>query len=222
MQARLSTPSRNTEPGLLKSGAVYKSNSSRRIAAAESAVAERLRSRVDPLGVNGHNLLVYNCVREFSNLYSAYAEAHLPRDEIVLLSMHYETVDKVKDNLMRAGVDVERHLADGTLFVFDAQKGYFSGDVEGTFKLALSLADRARRENRRGVTLIGDMGPFYMVSNGVTRMILYELSRPKQYKGFMKSLCCYHRGDFERLDAVKRSSLLSHHATSILVADGQS
>lgn len=164
----------------------------------------------------GHNMLIYDDLVEFRQVYSQYARAFLPEDEIVLLAAQYESVDKVKNNLMDAGVDVPRYINEGTLFVIDAQRGYCGGDVEGTFKLAMTLVSRVKKEKKRGFTWIGDMGSFFGF-NKIHDMMDYELSRPQRFEDVMKTVCCYHARDFENLGARQQEALLDHHCKAILV-----
>jgi hypothetical protein len=173
----------------------------------------------EALAPGGHNMLLYGTARGLREIYCSYAEAFLPADEMLLIGTQYETVEKVKENLKLAGVDVAAHLSDGTLFVVDAQKGYSEPDAKGTFKLALTLVARAKKEGRRGLTWIGDMGSFFGLGR-VEEMMAYELSRPTTFDdALMKTVCCYHKDDFGRLGPGDGQTLLSHHVKTFFVED---
>jgi hypothetical protein len=166
-------------------------------------------------------MLIYKNLNLFRQVYINYALTYLPQNEIVLLATQYEGVESVKNNLIAFGVDVNKHLADGTLFIVDAQQGYFSrgggreeGDVEGTLKLAYTLASRVKKENRSGLTWIGDMGAFFIdFENRAKMMMDYELlSCPQKYEDeSIKTVCCYHSDNFDRLTASQSGALFEHH-----------
>ena len=164
----------------------------------------------------GHHMLVYRNLQTFRQIYSEYAAISLAENEIVLLATQYEAIETVRANLVARGVDVAKHLKDGTLFIVDAQQGYSAGDVEGTFKLALTLAARAKKERRRGFTWLGDMGSFFAFES-IADMMDYELSRPQKYENIMKTVCCYHEQDFATLPERQRKALFDHHYKSIVI-----
>ena len=144
----------------------------------------------------------------------AYAKTFLPQDEIVLFASQYCTPDDFKLQLENSGVNVAKHLSNGTLFIIDAQDGYQGVDVNGTFNMAMSLVQRAKKEKRRGVTWLGDMGSFFAFDK-ICDLIDYELDSPTKYEDSMKTVCCYHRADFARLDDSQKSTLSQHHSKSI-------
>jgi DcmR-like sensory protein len=176
-------------------------------------------SKANLLEPGGHHMLVYKNLNLFRQVYLNYAITHLPQNEIVLLASQYEHVESVKSYLAAFGVNVDKHLADGTLFIVDAQQGYFTGgDIEGTLKLAFTLASRAKKENRSGLTWIGDMGAFFGFED-IARMMDYELqSCPQKYEDEMiKTVCCYHSADFDRLTASQKEALFNHHYKSFMM-----
>lgn len=179
-----------------------------------SDIAKRMEGGLVEPG--GHNILIYDDLAGFRQVYSQYAGMSLPEDEIVLLATQYESIDRVKNNLMDAGINVPRHVKEGTLFVIDAQQGYCGGDVKGTFKLAMTLVSRVKKEKRRGFTWMGDMGSFFGFHK-IHDMMDYELSVPQKFEDVMKTVCCYHARDFENLGSQQQEALLDHHYKSILV-----
>src|ERR687896_451033 len=55
-----------------------------------------------------HNLLVYDDLKTFREIYARCSRALLPQNEIVIIATQYETINSVKNNLQLAGVnDVE-------------------------------------------------------------------------------------------------------------------
>jgi hypothetical protein len=102
--------------------------------------------------------------------------------------------------LRLVGIDVERYLNQGSLFIIDAQHGYQqdADPSNGVWKLCKSLISRAGKEDRRGVTLFGDLGSFFSFEK-IEELVQYELSLPEKYEDTMKGICCYHSKDFENL-----------------------
>ena len=96
-----------------------------------------------------HNLLVYNDLRAFREIYSQYSRALLPENEIIVIGTQYDAIDDVKNTLRLSGVDVERYLNQGTLFIIDAQKGYQDVDSHGLWKFAMSLLSREKKKVER-------------------------------------------------------------------------
>ncbi len=170
----------------------------------------------------GHNLLIYNDLKTLREIISLYSKALLPKNEIVIIGTQYDPIDEVKNALRLSsdddnGSDVEKYLNQGTLFIVDAQQGY-QGDADrsGIWKLCESLISRARKEDRRGVTLFGDLDSFFSFEK-IEELMQYELSLPEKYEDTLKGICCYHSKDFEKLSETQQQTLFDHHFKSILV-----
>jgi hypothetical protein len=163
-----------------------------------------------------HNILVYNDSKAFREIYSRYSRASLTENEIVVIASQYDTVSDVRNTLRLDGVDIERYLNQGTLFIIDAQPGYQDADRSGIWKLCESLISRARKEDRRGITLFGDLGSFSSFEN-IEEMMQYEKSLPQKYEDTMKGICCYHLEDFRNLSETQQQTLFDHHFKSIVV-----
>jgi MEDS: MEthanogen/methylotroph, DcmR Sensory domain len=178
---------------------------------AETTVKKK--SLIEP---GSHILLVYNDLNAFREIYTQYSRALLPQNEIVVIGTQYETVNQVKNILRLSGVDVERYLNEGTLFILDAQPGYQDAGSHGMWKFAKSLVSRVKREGRRGVTWFGDAGSFFSFEK-IEELMQYELSLPQKYEDTIKTVCSYHLKDFEQLKESQKQTLFDHHFKSILV-----
>lgn len=163
-----------------------------------------------------HTMLVYNDLKAFHEIYSQYSRALLPQNEIVLVGTQYEAINNVKNTLRLSGVDVERYLNEGTLFILDAQHGYQDADTHGIWKLARSLLSRVKKEGRQGVTWFGDAGSFFSFER-IEELMQYELSLPQKYEDTIKTVCSYHLKDFEKLTEAQQHTLFDHHFKSIVV-----
>lgn len=163
-----------------------------------------------------HNLLIYNDLKAFREIYSQYSRAWLPENEIIIIGTQYDAIDNVKHVLQLSGVDVETYLNQGTLFIVDAQQGYQQVDSQGLWKFAMSLISRAKKEGRRGVTWFGDLGSFFSFHK-IQELMQYELGRPQKYEDKLKGICCYHSDNFEELTERQQQTLFDHHLKSILI-----
>jgi MEDS: MEthanogen/methylotroph, DcmR Sensory domain len=164
-----------------------------------------------------HNLLIYNDLKAFHEIYEKYVSSLLSQNEIIVISTQYDTIEEVKNTLRLAGIDMESYLSQGTLFILDAQHGYQGVDTYGMLKLAMSLLSRATKEGRRGVSWFGDLGSFFSFEK-IEELMQYELRCPHKYEDEkMKTFCCYHLEDFGNLSETQQQTLFDHHFKSILV-----
>jgi len=133
----------------------------------------------------------------------------MPR--IILIATFYDTVNAVKHNLSAVGVDVQSHIDDGSLLIVDAYDGYYR-NIDGIKKLVASLSERARKEGRIGVSVISNMGFFFLYDGDgdASELISYETSLPsKTDGGNVRGFSCYHTRDYENLDDSQKKELLT-------------
>ena len=133
----------------------------------------------------------------------------LLKPRIILIATFYDTVNTVKHNLSAVGVDVQSHIDDGSLKIVDAFDGYYP-DVGGMKKLVASLSERARKEGRIGVSVISNMGFFFLYDGDGddSELISYETSLPsKTDGGNVRGFSCYHTRDYENLDDSQKKEL---------------
>lgn len=172
-------------------------------------------------GENG--IMIYPNLQTFREIYTQYVKDQLAKEDdnnnstrneqlkprIILLATFYETVNSVKHNLNAVGVDVHRHIDNGSLVIVDAFSSYYP-DVGGMKKLVASLSDRARKEGRVGVTTIVDMGFFFLFGGDgrATELINYEASLPaKTEGGNVRGFSCYHGGNYDTLKDNQKEEL---------------
>lgn len=158
-----------------------------------------------------HLLVIYDNLNAFRRLYVESARRHLTLENTLMLIVpHYETPKHVIEVLKKEGVDAERYLRDGSLTIIDSVMGYQTVDVEGVYKLVLSLLARGKREGKIGLCGIADMGSF-MLFRRKSELVEYE-SRFSPFLEFpVKVYCCYHKKDFASLKDYQQQVLLSHH-----------
>ena len=134
----------------------------------------------------------------------------LSKPRIILIATFYETTDSVKHSLRAVGVkDIQNLIDNGSLVIVDAFSSYYP-DVSGMKKLVASLSDRARKESRVGVTVMVDMGFFFLFGGDgrATELINYEASlAPKTVGGNVKGFSCYHKGNYTTLKDSQKEEL---------------
>ncbi|MDQ3853428.1 MAG: hypothetical protein M3251_04860 [Thermoproteota archaeon] len=174
-------------------------------------------------GENG--IIIYPNLQTFRQIYTQYVKDQLAKEKeeeqnnntrneqlkprIILIATFYETIDGVKHNLSAVGVDVQRHIDNGSLVIVDAFSSYYP-DINGMKKLVASLSERAKKESRVGVTAIVDMGYFFLFGGDgrATELINYEASlAPKTEGGNVKGFSCYHGGNYDTLKDNQRKEL---------------
>ena len=191
----------------------------------------------DGISAGENGILVYPNLQTFREIYMQYAKDHLEAREeeqkekednndysannnsrkeqllmprIILIATFYDTVNAVKHNLSAVGVDVQSHIDDGSLLIVDAFDGYYP-NTDGMKKLVATLSERARREGRIGVSVISNMGFFFLYDGDGTasELISYETSLPSKIDGGnVRGFSCYHTRDYENLfDSQKREIL---------------
>ena len=127
-----------------------------------------------------------------------------------MISSTYETPDKVKSNLERAGVDVRQHILDGTLMIVDSLRSYHLPEVNGLLKLLMSLNERISREGKKGILCFGDVGIFFLLEK-IEELISYEFLIPRQLQLTSRSFCCYHKAHFDVLTKKQKEKLQQCH-----------
>jgi len=133
----------------------------------------------------------------------------MPR--IILIVTFYDTVNAVKHYLSAVGVDVQSHIDDGSLLIVDAFDGYYP-NMDGMKKLVMTLSERARKEGRIGVSVISNMGFFFLYDGDgtISGLISYETSLlPKTDGGNVRGFNCYHARDYGNLVDSQKKELLT-------------
>jgi hypothetical protein len=138
-----------------------------------------------------------------------------------------------------SGIDVGKYEKEGSLVIVDSLKGYFGSDQQQEnnsnsnsnsnnntsnknmdFITFLNVLLRhAERRRKDGVTVLADMGSFYLNNhNGIQELMRYEMSLPEKYYGKnLKGYCLYHQKDFERrFGREEQAQLLDSHSRNIM------
>jgi len=169
------------------------------------------KQRIAKSKYGDHNLLIYNDLTDFRKIYTYHSKESLEKNnEIVLLASTYETPDKVRNNLESAGVNIQKHMQDGSLMVIDSMRGYHMSDVYGVVKLVETLQVRGQSEGKSGVLCFADIGTFFLLDK-IQKLVDYELTVPKKLDMKVKAFCCYHKGNFDFFTKQQKQNLLAAH-----------
>lgn len=193
-----------------------------------------------------HCLMVYPDIMTLRAIYSRFTKIQLEdKNEIVLILPYYETTDVVRlvlsgsnvygnditnNTVEYSGIDVSRYEKEGSLVIVDSLKGYFgseAGQENNTsnknmdFMTFLNVLLRhAERRGKDGVTVLADMGSFYLNNHNSSKELMrYEMSLPEKYYGKnLKGYCLYHQKDFERrFGREEQAQLLDCHSRNIML-----
>ena len=170
-----------------------------------------------------NSIIIYPNLQTFRQIYTKYVKDQLAKEDennskrhepslprIMLIATFYETTDSVKHHLSAAGLqNIQSLINNGSLVIVDAFSSYYP-NVDGMKKLVASLSDRARKEDRDGVTAIVDMGFFFLFGGDgrATELINYEASlAPTTEGGNVKGFSCYHGGNYDTLKDDQKKEL---------------
>ena len=113
---------------------------------------------------------------------------------------------------------MQSRIDDGSLLLVDSFNGYHP-DINGMEKLVTSLSERADREGRIGVSVIVNMGFFFLYGGDgeASNLIKYEASlAPKTDGGNVRGFSCYHLGDYKNLNDSQKKELQGHGQKKLL------
>jgi archaellum biogenesis ATPase FlaH len=161
--------------------------------------------------------LVYSDAESFGKVYSEYCKKRLAENDIVILLTLYETAEKVKLRLDNTGIDVNKHLKEGSLIIADAAREIF-GENKNLLQFLLNVERHVKQVGKDCVSVIVSMGAFFLYEKEEEEMLEYEglldLSKIRNWK----VLCCYHKGDFDRLSEAQMQEVLDRHNKKIFSA----
>ena len=168
-----------------------------------------------------HNMLVYPDLHTFRRIYGQFTKAQLDDNGIVLLIPYYETTDSVRHVLSQLGIDVRKCEQNRSIVIVDSVKAYFHSDID-IKSLVKTMAEDAKRMGKKGVSIIDDMGSFFLYKKQ-NQMIEYEIELQLDEKKndansvMVKEICVYHKDNFNTLEKKEQQALLKHHHTNLVV-----
>ncbi len=167
-------------------------------------------------------MLVYPDLHTFRRIYGQFTRAQLDNNGVVLLIPYYETTDSVRQVLSQLGIDVRKCEQNRSLVIVDSVKVYFHSDID-IKSLPKMMAEGSKRMDKKGVSIIGDMGSFFLYENQ-NQMIEYESELQLDGKENddansvkIKGICSYHKDAFSTLAKKEQQALFEHHHTNLVV-----
>ena len=167
-------------------------------------------------------MLVYPDLHTFRRIYGQFTKSRLDDNEVVILFPYYETTDSVRQVLSQLGIDVRKCEQNRSLVIVDSVKAYFHSDIDMK-SLPKMMAEGSKRVDKKGVSIIGDMGSFFLYENQ-NQMIEYESELQFDWKENddansvkIKGICSYHKDTFNTLAKKEQQALFEHHHTNLVV-----
>jgi KaiC/GvpD/RAD55 family RecA-like ATPase len=168
-------------------------------------------------------MLVYPDLHTFRRIYGQFTRAQLDDNGVVLLIPYYETTDSVRQVLSQLDIDVRKCEQNHSLVIVDSVKAYFHSDVD-IKSLVKMMAKDAKRTGKKGVSIIDDMGSFFLYEKQ-NQMIRYETELQLDEKMNdddansvkIKGICVYHKDTFNTLRENEQQALFEHHDTNLVV-----
>jgi hypothetical protein len=139
----------------------------------------------------------YRDYDSFRKVYTQHAKRQMEKNEVVVLLPYYETTDRVRSVLDRAGVDVRAQESSGYLVIMDSYSAYLGFQQDSELFLS-RLVSHAAVSRKSGICIITDMGAFFLIDR------LVEIAAGRiDVRGF----CTYHQRDFEKLSEGQREAI---------------
>lgn len=156
---------------------------------------------------NERYVVVYRDHECFRKIYSQHAKKQMENNEVVILLPYYETAERVRVTLNRAGIDVRAQEGSGFLVIMDSYAAYvgFQQDNELFFS---RLVSHAIVSGKTGICIIADTGPFFLID----RMAEIASGRIK-----VRGFCTYHQRDFEKMSEGQRKAIFGRGYKALFV-----
>ena len=163
-----------------------------------------------------HLMLVYPSLEVLRQFYSLYTQKEVVENNgMVVIAPFYETTDSVRFTLSKTlkSVDVAKYESDNTITLLDANRFYSTNQASIDFMD--TMVHYAKKMEKKGVTLMGDMGAFYFKGNS-KNLVDYEISSlPKEFSLDRKGFCLYNQKDLEALSNNQVLELYEKHGIVI-------
>jgi hypothetical protein len=142
-----------------------------------------------------------------------------------MLIPYLETADLVRRTLTEnaANINIQKYEAsdeqNNSLIIMDSTMAYFGlGDIDkmNLEKYVKSLVRRAEKQGKKGVSVVTDVGAFYLYEE-IQKLVEYELALPIKYNMNLKRFCVCSQNYFDKLTEEQKQKVLSHHVKFLTV-----
>ena len=159
-----------------------------------------------------HNLIAYDDVANFREVYIKACKQRLEENEVVIILPYYEMVGSIEQQLENVGVDVSYYKRAGSLFIIDAVREFFGAEYD--FAKFLKLLDNgAKRAGKSGIFVIANIDGFFLCESS-EELLVYERAIMKIDLANTVLICAYYKGNFDSLKADEKQMLLRLHDKS--------
>jgi KaiC/GvpD/RAD55 family RecA-like ATPase len=154
-----------------------------------------------------HYVVVYGDHGSFRDVYAQHAKRQIEKNEVVILLPYYETAEKVRTALGRAGIDVRAHEGTGSLIIMDSYATFLGFRQENELFFS-RMVSHAIVSGKAGICIVADMGAFFLIDRTA------EIAAGRiRVRGF----CAYHRRDFDKLSEGQRKAIFGRGYKALFV-----
>jgi hypothetical protein len=167
-----------------------------------------------------HNALIYDDINSLREIYCSYSKKRLQlRNNTIVILYHYETKRSIRDALKEFDIDLDRHEADRSLIIRDANEIVLSPTLDSFLQYLKTLERLAIKYGKNGIDVIVDMGSFRHIGKE------QELVECEKRLNFICAaskcsiLCCYHNKDVKALGANRTEEIHKSHLKNYVVKE---
>jgi hypothetical protein len=186
-----------------------------------SAIPDGLIFQLLKLPLGFHYLILYPNIETVREIYAEYIRLLLEGNSAAILFLpYYDTTDKVRQELIRVGLDVRKYERNNSLTLIDFAKvidnPYLGMPAAFGLKQFLNKIKAFHRE--KILVVIADMS-LYRHSSNIDDLLEYEsFSRDGIGNENWKQICLYHKVDFDLMfTPQQKQKIFNYHKDSVIV-----
>lgn len=171
-----------------------------------------------PLG--SHYLILYPNIEKIRKIYGQYLRAMIERSNAAILFLpYYDTTDKVRQQLLRKGLDVRKYEQDNSLALIDFGKiidNPYLG-IPASFGLKEFIEKIRIFHKKKDLVVITDMSVYNHFRN-IEDLFDYESLSPDGHgNGKWTQICLYHKVDFDLMfTAEQKQKIFYYHTDKVI------
>jgi MEDS: MEthanogen/methylotroph, DcmR Sensory domain len=168
-----------------------------------------------------HYLILYPNIETIRKIYAEYIHLMIQEDNVAILFLpYYDTTDKVRQELIRKGLDVRKFERSNSLILIDFAKvvdNPYLG-IPAAFGLKEFMNKIQAYNKNRNLVVIADMS-LYNHFNKINDLLAYEtLSHNGYGNQNCKQLCLYHKLDFDLMFTdEQKQKVFDYHNNKVIV-----
>ena len=167
-----------------------------------------------------HVVMLYSKPEDKRLVLFTYLKEGLARGEATAYVVGEETIDQIKEEMRKFGINVEGLENSGALHVMHSIQWYTNGgklDVSRTKELWKKLYDKSLARGFKGLRVTGE-GTFFFESRMANELVVYERSLHRELDLPMTAICAYNSETIAKENGVERVlDLIKSHRTVIIL-----